>query len=412
MSSDRPRLSLRDAARSVAARLTSAGFVAYFAGGCVRDRLLGIDPGDIDIATSATPDDVRKAFPAARGVGESFGVMLVRHGGHMFEVATFRSDGSYEDGRRPSSVRFASAEADAARRDFTVNGLFEEPETGDVVDFVGGRADLDARVLRAIGDPEARFAEDHLRLLRAIRFASRFGLVLDPSTALAMHRSAPRLALIARERIGGEVRRMLETPARARAVALIEEFGLDGIALGEPHRDSAGARLLFPPPEVDFGWGLAAWLLDREGPRPDANVPELRLTAVRDALSLSNREEGAVRDVLAVRLGLAEFPALPLHTRKRLAARPGFLGACWLLRAEHSPVAELIDDWIQTVADGDIAPTPWVTGDDLHRFGLTPGPAFRDVLDATYDAQLDGVVATEGDALTFAERLVRSRRKA
>ncbi|MFO0829016.1 MAG: CCA tRNA nucleotidyltransferase [Phycisphaerales bacterium] len=403
-------VSLRVAAQTVAARLTQGGYLAYFAGGCVRDRLLGIAPEDIDIATDARPEDVRRLFPAARGVGEAFGVMLVRQGGHMFEVATFRSDGDYVDGRRPANVQFASAREDAMRRDFTINGLFEVPSTGEVVDFVGGQADLDARVLRAIGEPSARFAEDHLRLLRAVRFAARFGLAIDPATGRAMHDHAKRLALIARERIGMEVRRMLEEPARVRAVALLEEFALDAIVLGEHSRRSTGRRLGHAPDRLPFVWALAAWGLDREGASPLSSVPAFTCDAYRDALVLSNREEADLRDALEVREALLSWVGLPTHTRRRLAARPGFALARWLVAAEDPQRAAMIDAWLGSLGTAPVAPPRWVNGDDLLALGLTPGPAFRDVLDAIYDAQLDGIVESREDALSLARQMVRSRK--
>ncbi|MCP4797338.1 MAG: CCA tRNA nucleotidyltransferase, partial [Phycisphaeraceae bacterium] len=173
--------------------LIDAGHETYFAGGCVRDRLFGFTPTDIDIATAATPDAVRAIFPRARGVGASFGVMLVPNDGCSIEVATFRSDFAYEDGRRPGRVRYGTAEEDAQRRDFTINGLFEVPSDGRIVDLVGGRADIEARILRAIGDPEDRFEEDRLRMLRGVRFAARFDLAMEPATEAAISARADRL---------------------------------------------------------------------------------------------------------------------------------------------------------------------------------------------------------------------------
>ena len=177
---------MRAAARAVASRLTDKGFTALFAGGCVRDWLLGHVPDDYDIATDAVPDRIREIFPSARSVGESFGVMLVRHARHTFEVATFRKDGPYHDGRRPSSVEFSDRDADAARRDFTVNGIFQDPRDDSIIDLWNGRGDLAARLIRAIGDPHARIAEDRLRMLRAVRFAARLGFTIEPATAAAI----------------------------------------------------------------------------------------------------------------------------------------------------------------------------------------------------------------------------------
>jgi len=182
VSGGEPAIALRDAACAVALGLVRAGHQAYFAGGCVRDRLLARPVKDYDIATSARPDEVKAVYPKARGVGEAFGVMLVRHGGHTFEVATFREDGPYQDGRRPSEVTYSTAERDAARRDFTINGLFEDPATGETIDFVEGASDIAARLVRAIGDPHERIREDRLRMLRAARFAARLGFEIESRT--------------------------------------------------------------------------------------------------------------------------------------------------------------------------------------------------------------------------------------
>src|SRR5213595_1577127 len=188
--------SSREDAGEIVKRLRAAGHVAYLAGGCVRDLLLGLEPKDYDVATDAPPERVRKLFNNTQAVGAAFGVILVRLGGSQIEVATFRTDVSYEDGRHPTEVRFSSAEEDAQRRDFTINGLFLDPIDDRVIDFVGGQEDLKARILRAIGEPNHRFEEDHLRLLRAVRFASRFGLTIEPETAEAIRRHAEHLKRI------------------------------------------------------------------------------------------------------------------------------------------------------------------------------------------------------------------------
>ena len=191
----------RDAAVELALRLKAAGHEAFFAGGCVRDRLLGHEPEDYDIATSAVPSEVLALFPGSNEVGAHFGVVIAKHGGHHIEIATFRTDGSYRDGRRPESVTFSTPEEDARRRDFTINGLFEEPETGEVIDHVGGLADLKAGVIRAIGDPKARFTEDGLRLLRAVRFAARMGFTIEPQTDNALRDCDDPLEITGAQRV-------------------------------------------------------------------------------------------------------------------------------------------------------------------------------------------------------------------
>lgn len=218
----------------VTRRLQAAGHQAVWAGGAVRDLLRGATPKDIDVATSARPEQVLALFPDAKPIGKAFGVVLVRVGEVSIEVATFRTDLAYEDGRRPTAVTFASAEEDARRRDFTINGMFYDPLADCITDYVGGEADLAARVLRAIGDPAARFAEDHLRMLRAVRFAAVLSLAVDPATAAAIRSAAPRIAHISAERIQQELNRILmEAPRPSLAFRLLSELGLLRVILPE-----------------------------------------------------------------------------------------------------------------------------------------------------------------------------------
>jgi poly(A) polymerase len=392
----------RLAATTIAEALRSSGFVALFAGGCVRDRLLGRTPDDYDIATDATPDDVKRVFPHAHGVGESFGVMLVRQAKQVVEVATFRADGDYRDGRRPADVRFASAEEDARRRDFTVNGLFEEPATGRILDYVGGLADLDAKVLRAIGDPDARFGEDHLRLLRTARFAARLGFSVDPATADAARRHAPKLAAIAKERIGGELRKMLEHPSRPTAVELLHELRLDGPALAEAALgpiDVAHLRVLRG--DVPMAAALAAWGLDRTGVVDRATIDRWR-----DALVLSNKEEADLEAIESARVDAAGWDGWTTAARKRWAARAAAPVATELLAVRRPDLAARIRGWLSSTDPASIAPKPFVRGDHLIRLGLVPGPRFKGILDRVYDAQLEGVVLDEAAALGFARDLL------
>lgn len=390
----------REAAAWVAAHLARAGYRALFAGGCVRDRLLGLDPADYDVATSATPEQIRVVFPHAIGVGESFGVMLVRHGGRTIEVATFRSESGYADGRRPTEVRFTDEREDALRRDFTINGLFEDPVTGQILDYVNGRADLQARVLRAIGDATERFREDRLRALRAVRFTARFALALDPATRAAVQAFAHDLAGVSRERIGHEVRRMLAHPSRAAAVELCEALDLAPSVLNEP----AGALDLAPlralPPEAVVPTGLASWMLGRGGVTTKARQEHWRA-----ALCLSNTESDQLAATLALRARMLEgWAAADAAGRKRMAASDVFAGALQLVAsAQPTLAAQVQADYAALSATG-LAPQPFLTGEDLIRAGMRPGPGFKTVLDTLYDQQLNGVLATREQALAALAR--------
>lgn len=403
------RLEPRAAAARVAATLREAGFETYFAGGCVRDHLFGIEPADVDVATAARPEDVRSHFPHARGVGAHFGVMLVPSGGRMIEVATFRSDGAYHDGRRPVEVSFGSAEADARRRDFTINGLFEDPESGRIIDFVGGRADLDAGVLRAIGDPEERFEEDRLRMLRAVRFAARFELEIDPATFEAIRRRADRLGAVSRERVGHELRRMLGHRSRAVAAARLESLGLDRAVLGADRTVGGRAaaseltRLRGLEPTADWEDALAAWEIDRGGVDVDPESILRMADRVTERLVLSNQEHDDLVEVLRIRGWLQDgWGEAGVALRKRWASRSGFGRALALLEPESPDLVAVVRRDVARLAESGLAPTPLVGGDDLVAAGLRPGPAFREILDSVYDRQLEGGLADRDAALAAA----------
>lgn len=383
-------------------RLRRAGFEALFAGGCVRDRLLGLEPGEYDIATSATPEQVKRVFPRAIGVGEAFGVMLLRSGDATFEIATFRTDGGYFDGRHPAEVRFAGAAEDAKRRDFTINGLFERPEDGTVLDFVGGRVDLEARVLRAIGDPAARLSEDRLRALRAVRFAARFELAVEPATEAAILALRGDLHGVSRERLGQELRRMFAEPHRARAAELLERWRLDSVLLGEAGDASPRRRLSGIPRGASPMTALAAWLLDR-GLGAFAAVPE-RLQA---GLGLSNAEREELAGVLRVVEALrTAWPGASVAARRRLAMDAAF-GSGWRVFAAESPdQAGEVERFLGRFGP-DRSPAPVLRGKDLLAEGLPPGPRFGPLLDAAFDAQLEGRVATREEALEFVRRSLR-----
>jgi len=413
--SAQPAMEPRAAAREVALRLVEAGHRALFAGGCVRDRLLGSEPEDFDIATSATPEEIVRVFPKARGVGEAFGVMLVRLGGHSFEVATFRKDGPYKDGRRPSEVHFSDEFEDAQRRDFTVNGIFEEPESGAPVDYVKGQEDIAARLIRAIGDPHARIAEDRLRMLRAVRFAARLGFGIEPGTSAAIRAHAGELKSVSPERVGEEVRKMLAHPGRARAALLTEEHMLDGAVFGVHEQPGQLPRLTALPGDAVWITALAAWLLDRQGRKASTGLPRIPGSAAegfvsgfRAQLVMSNHETAALEAVFEAHhqllIGLA---ARSLAQRKRLFASPGFDAALSIAEGE-APDRARRD---RAEADRELPdrrlPTPLLDGNALISAGLKAGPQFKSLLDQVMDAQLEGRISTPQEALALALSVAR-----
>ncbi|UCD75282.1 MAG: CCA tRNA nucleotidyltransferase [Phycisphaerales bacterium] len=406
-SNRRQRRSLREAATEVVRLLVEAGHIAYFAGGCVRDRLMGNEPTDYDVATSARPEEVRVVFPGAQSVGEAFGVMLVRRNGHMMEVATFRTDGDYADSRHPEHVTFSDARHDAARRDFTINGLFEDPLRGEIIDYVGGQADLEAKVIRAIGDAASRLREDHLRMLRAVRFAARFRFTLEEATADAIRAGAAELKGISRERIGQEVKRMLSDPHRTAAASQIQQLGLDGPLLLEEASEGPLRRLRRLPEQVRYPLALAAWLLDRhEGPWERGESLHPIVSRWGEALILSNDERAGVQRCLEVHQILSgPWQGLGIAEQKRLAAGPWFEEGLLLLKTSDEEGFAAVNRRVGELEETSLAPPPLIDGRDLIGMGLTPGPIFRRVLDAVYDAQLEGTVANRRSALELAALL-------
>jgi poly(A) polymerase len=404
----------REAAVAIVRRLREQGFVAYLAGGCVRDELLGQDPKDYDIATDARPDDIRARFKRTAEVGAAFGVMLVREFGPTVEVATFRADGVYSDRRRPDSVEFSDAQRDAQRRDFTINALFIDPlAQGEdrVIDFVQGRADLATRTLRAVGEPDQRLAEDHLRALRAVRFAARFGLTIEPRTADAIRRHAADLDGVSRERIGEEVRRMLTHASRARAAELLDTLGLATAVFGEP-RPFDGRVMAALPPDASYVCALTAMLVGRGVWSPGSPGPvAASLTAARRALLLSNDERDSLRDALeSLRRMAVEWDTLGEAGRKRLASGPGSADALTLLRALDPVRSTVVEADVGHLATrhGGLRPPALVDGDALIALGFTPGPRFATILTAVYDAQLEGRVRDTAQAEALARSLAEA----
>lgn len=412
----------RSFAVEVVLRLREAGFQALWAGGCVRDLILGQTPADFDVATDAPPERVLTLFRRTVPVGVSFGVVRVLgppEAGEV-EVATFRTDGEYFDGRRPASVRFGTPEEDASRRDFTINGMFLDPTDGRVLDFVGGQDDLRRGVIRAIGDPVARFEEDKLRLLRAARFAARFDFVLESATRKAILAMASTVQVVAAERIAQELRRMLVHPSRARAMALVQDLGLLVAILPEllPLEGPAGdlwavalRRLEALPESPGFPLALAALLHDLGvAGGGDAGARD-RLAATAENLAARLRLSNAERDGLTWLLAHAHDDlrpgGLPRPRYKRLLSEPGIADLLSLQQAESEATGQGADAvaacrrYLAEQPDGPIDPPPLVTGTDLIALGRNPGPAFKRLLDAVRDAQLAGSIASRAAALDW-----------
>lgn len=418
-----------DAAVAVARALVEAGHQALLAGGCVRDLLLGLTPQDYDVATDAPPERVQALFRATRHVGAQFGVVLVKKRRRWIEVATFRADGPYLDGRRPVQITLSDARHDALRRDFTINGMFLDPVRRKVVDYVGGRADLEARLVRAIGEPAKRFDEDYLRLIRAVRFAARLGFQIEPGTLAAIRARAATLAQVAAERVREELEKILTHPSRQRAWRLLDECGL------LPHlwtgagwvRDDVGSPAA--EPSAAEHWKASFRAVDILLGRLPACVPfELPLAIllagrtaqeidrIGRALTLSNEQRESTTWLVAHQANLDDAGALPLSALKRLMAHDAF-GALVMLahaRFEGQPDGSArraaLDARLQSIAPDRVQPPPLITGDDLLARGVPAGPVYKELLDALYTRQLDEELVSRAEALAALEHLLAARR--
>jgi poly(A) polymerase len=444
----------REFATDVVRRLRQSGYEALWAGGCVRDELLGLSPADYDVATSARPEEVVQTFRKTVEVGASFGVVEVigprRPDGSYpkVQVATFRSDGAYVDGRRPESVVFSSAEEDAARRDFTINGMFLDPLDGRVIDYVGGQADLRAKVLRAIGDPRARFREDKLRLIRAVRFAARFGFPIEQATAAAVRAMAEEISVVSAERIAEELRKILVHASRAWALRQMDDLGLlrqivpevenemKGLPQGPPSTPTGdlwdhtlkvlevleGPRWPAPAP-VTFPLAFAALLHDvgkkrsaaRQGDRytfhGHEHIGKRLAGAAGRRLKLSNAEMVRIEWLVERHQYLCDAPTMRPSKLKPVLVHPGIGELLALHRADSVASGRSVEhvDFCERVLRETppevLNPPPVLTGDDLLALGWEQGPVFKRVLDAVREAQLEGTIHMKDEAIQMAEQL-------
>ncbi len=383
----------------------------------MRDELLGLHPSDYDIATDASPDRIRVLFPRASFVGAAFGVVLVTQHSHTIEVATFRSDGPYSDRRRPDTVTFSDPKADAQRRDFTVNALFLDPQeppdetdrslgiAGHLIDFVGGVADLRARVIRAVGDPEARLAEDHLRALRAVRFAARLDFGIESETADAIRRHASDLVGVSHERIGEELRRIMAHSSRMKGMSLLAHLELDSPVFNEPtHRGPWDTLERIQASAPSFAHTLAALAVDRHGGQLK---PEPLTRRWRSALMLSNVERDALLEQLNLAFDIRDrWRLASIAQRKRWASHPHFAESMILI-GHNSDLVESIHNDVTSLSQtsGGLSPVPLVDGQALIAEGITPGPSFGTILHELYDRQLEGQITTRDEAIRQAREL-------
>jgi putative nucleotidyltransferase with HDIG domain len=443
---------LKQAATAVVETLRQRGFQAYLVGGCVRDLLLGHEPKDYDVATNATPTQVMEIFPETYAVGARFGVVLVPIGhvlpekcdpeqrgskSQCVEVATFRSDTGYSDGRHPDEVRFSQTpQEDVARRDFTINGMLLDPLNGEVLDYVGGRADLQARIIRTIGDPERRFAEDKLRMLRAVRFAARFEYEIEAATFAAMRKLAGQIKVVSRERVRDELTRMLTEGHAHRAFQLLDESGLLPQVLPEisamkgveqppefhPEGDVFVHTLLLlahlpSPCPPTLAWGA---LLHDVGKPPTFRVAPDRIrfdnhvdVGVKMAqeicrrMRFSNEDTEQILALVGNHMRFADATKMKESTLKKFIRLPKFEEHMALHRADclsshgNLGIYEFICEKQKEIPPQQMRPAPLLKGEDLIAQGYVPGPKFREILNAVEDAQLEGRLASRDAALEF-----------
>jgi poly(A) polymerase len=437
----------RELANSICDQLIRSGFQALLAGGCVRDLLLRREPADYDVATDATPDQVMALFPESVAVGARFGVILIPRDGHKVEVATFRSDVSYSDGRRPDAVVYAKfAREDVQRRDFTINGLLMRHDTGEILDFVGGRDDLTAGIVRTIGAAEKRFEEDKLRLLRAVRFAARFAFEIEPETFRAIRKHAKAVDRVSPERIRDELTKMLTEGAAGNAFRLLDQTWLLQKVLPE----IAAMKGVEQPPQyhpegdvwvhtcmmldeipadstMTLAWGV---LLHDVGKPPtfrsatetgdrirfDGHVEVgVRMgEEICRRLKMSNDETAQILALIANHMKFKDAEQMRSSTLKRFVRMPKFDEHMALHRLDclssnrHLETYEFIREFLERTPAEQVRPSKLLTGDDLIFMGFAPGPEFKQVLRSIEDAQLDGTIQTREEAVALASKAIKA----
>jgi len=430
----------RELANSICDALQGAGFEAFLVGGCVRDLSLGREPADYDVATSATPEQVLKLFPDGATVGAQFGVILVAREGVRVEVATFRSDLGYTDGRHPDQVVFASSpEEDVKRRDFTINGLVMRHNTGEILDYVDGRADLRAGIIRAIGEPDRRFAEDKLRMLRAVRFAARFGYEIEHKTFAAIRKHAREINQVSAERIRDELTKLLTEGAARRGFELLDSCWLLSIVLPE----IAAMKGVEQPPEyhpegdvwihtllmleglpagcsATLAWGVLLHDVGKPATFRSANETGDRIRfdghvevgqaigkQILGRLRLSNNDTEQILSLVQHHMKFKDVGHMRAATLKRFVRLPRFEEHLALHRLDclgshrNLEAYQFVIDFLQTTPPEVVQPARLVTGEDVLRLGFKPGPLVGKILAAVEEAQLNGELASKEEAISF-----------
>lgn len=425
-------------ARAVVQRLQNAGYLAFYAGGCVRDTLLGLPPKDYDIATSARPEEVQSLFPRTVAIGAHFGVICVVEGAFSFDVATFRSDEAYIDGRHPTAVTFSTPQHDAERRDFTINGMFFDPIQGSVIDYVHGREDLQAGILRAIGDPAQRFGEDRLRLLRAVRFAATYGLEIETATWQAVRENAAQIHVVSAERVREELVRIFTSPARVRGFDLLDASGLMAQILPEiealkgceqppqfhPEGDvyvHTRRMLELLPPQTSLPLVFSVLFHDIGKPATFSfNPAEGRIrfsghdkvgaemtVAVMERLRFSREEIEATAEAVANHMIFKDVQSMRVARLKRFMARPWFTDEMELHRVDCASSHGMLDNYEfllqkrEEFANEPLIPPPLINGRDVLALGWKPGPKIGEILEAVQTRQLEGTLHSREEALAW-----------
>ena len=428
---------MKTKALKIVKTLSDAGFKAYWAGGCVRDMIMGLQPHDYDIATDARPDQVIKLFEKTVQVGASFGVIKVLYDSHEFEVATFRADGIYIDGRHPEVVHFSQEKEDALRRDFTINGLFYDTSRGKIIDYVNGRQDIKDGIIRTINDPKERFSEDRLRLIRSVRFAAKFGYQIEKETYQALKEMAMSISEVSAERIREEFIKMITGPNPAKCIQMLDEVGMLKVFLPEvvamkgvrqpeefhPEGDVWEHTLLMMKnmgkPGIELAMGILLHdvgkpatftITDRIRFNNHCEVGARMMVEIGERLRFSKKQIEHISELVLHHLRFKDVQKMRESTLKRFLRLPDFDDHLELHRLDCLASHKKLDNWefckekLSELKPEEIKPKPLINGNDLIAMGYKTGPLFKRILTEVEDAHLEGSIKTHEDAKKFVQQ--------